>query len=422
MSVELTYAAVRQLRLKRSHYLVAAVLWLALCSQAQRAPSAVVPSRPLSSTVPIFLEDNRVFVELTFRRTDGSPRKARAWVDTGGGWFAITEPLAKEIGVTRTGDDITVGDGHATPIAHPNVRLGEMPLDLSTANVYEVLGETQMEPGINAEAFLPARVLMHYDAIFDYPARLFTLAQPGAVKPRGARIAATVHPESGFPRVEISVGGERYGFLIDTGAAYTMISRELLEKWGAAHSNWPKLIGAVAEANMMGSEMDTGALLVRISRMELGPLSIDSVGAVSRRVGIFETSMSRMMTAPIVGAIAGNVLKTMRIEIDYPGSAIYVQRNGQPDANDLDSLGLILRVGDDGKYTVVGIARKDGRPVVDGIQSGDELISLDGLNTSGATLDAVNRSLHGRPGDKKKVRLLRQGKEFELEVAVQRLL
>jgi hypothetical protein len=69
--------------------------------------------------------------------------------------------------------------------------------------------------------------------------------------------------------------------------------------------------------------------------------------------------MSRMMTAPIVGAIAGNVLKTMRIELDYPDSAIYVQSNGQP-ANDLDCVGLILRVGDDGKYRVIGIARKDG--------------------------------------------------------------
>jgi hypothetical protein len=66
--------------------------------------------------------------------------------------------------------------------------------------------------------------------------------------------------------------------------------------------------------------------------------------------------------------------------------------------------------------------RKDGRPAVDGIQPGDELISPDGLNTSGATLDAVNRSLHGRPGDERKVRLSRKGKEIEPEAAVQRML
>lgn len=99
-----------------------------------------------------------------------------------------------------------------------------------------------------------------------------------------------VHAQSGFPRVEISVDGERYGFLVDTGAAYTMISREVLEKLVAAHADWPRLTGAVAEANMIGNEMDTDALLVRISRMNLGSLPLANVGAISRRLGIFETS------------------------------------------------------------------------------------------------------------------------------------
>jgi predicted aspartyl protease len=408
------------LHLALSRYLVGGVLLSALCSHAQQATSAA-PAQPLFATVPMFLEDNRVFVELTFRRSDGSPRKARAWVDTGGGWFAITEPLAKELGVTRTGDDIKVGDGHATPITHPDVRLGELPIDLSTANVYEELGVTQIDPGIDAEAFLPARVLMHYNAIFDYPARLFTLAQPGALRPQGKRVGMVVHPQSGFPRVEISLDGERYGFLIDTGAAYTMISRKVLEKLAAAHADWPRVTGAVAEANMIGNEMDIDALLVRIPRMNLGSLAIANVGAVSRRVGIFETSMSQMMTAPIVGAIAGNVLKTMRIELDYPDSAIYVHSNGQP-ANDLDCVGLILEVGDDGKYRVTGIARKGGRPVVDGVQPGDELTGVDGLSTDGATRDAVIRSLHGQPGDKKTLHVVRNGKKIEQVVVVQRLL
>jgi len=34
---------------------------------------------PKVATVPLILEDNRVFVELTFHKADGSPRKARAW-------------------------------------------------------------------------------------------------------------------------------------------------------------------------------------------------------------------------------------------------------------------------------------------------------------------------------------------------------
>jgi predicted aspartyl protease len=370
----------------------------------------------------MFLEDNRVFVELTFHRPDGSARKARAWVDTGGGWFAITEPLAKEIGMTRAGDDITAGSQRATPIAHPEVWLGNLRLDLTTADTYSVLGVTQIDPGIDAEAFLPARVLMHYDAIFDYPARTVTLAQPGALSPRGKRIDMAVHQESGFPRVEVSVDGERYGFLIDTGAAYTMISRELLDKWAAAHPDWSRLTGAVAEANMIGNDVDTEGLLIRVPRMDLGTVRIENAGAISRRAGIFESSMSRMMTAPIFGAIAGNILKTMRVEIDFPENAVFIEQRGQPDPRDLDSVGLVLRVEDDGKYRVTGIARKEGRPVLEAIQSGDELARVDGLSTKGATRDAVIRSLQGRPGDKKTVTVIRKGKEIEVQVVVQRLL
>jgi hypothetical protein len=89
----------QSLHLAQNPSLVAGILLLVLCSHAQQ-PTSATPAQPLFATVPMFLEDKRVFVELTFRRSDGSPRKARAWVDTGGGWFAITEPLAKELGVT----------------------------------------------------------------------------------------------------------------------------------------------------------------------------------------------------------------------------------------------------------------------------------------------------------------------------------
>jgi hypothetical protein len=35
--------------------------------------------------------------------------------------------------------------------------------------------------------------------------------------------------------------------------------------------------------------------------------------------------MSRMMTAPIVGSLAGNVLKHFRLELDYPNQTLYLE-------------------------------------------------------------------------------------------------
>jgi len=50
-------------------------------------------------------------------------------------------------------------------------------------------------------------------------------------------------------------------------------------------------------------------------------------GAARRRVtagGTFERYMSSMMTAPIVGSLAGNVLRGFRVELDYPGKRLYL--------------------------------------------------------------------------------------------------
>jgi predicted aspartyl protease len=388
-----------------------------LCQTASRKQ----PSPDLSSaTVPLIVQDNRVFIELNFRRANGTIRKARAWVDTGGGWFAITEDLARDIG-SYHGEQIKSDVEGAVPIPAPRVLLGAMPLDLSAVNPYAVLKVKTIDPGINAEAFLPARVLMHYDAVFDYPHHLFTLAKPGVLKPRGIRISTPVQPETGFVRTELDIDGQPCGFLLDTGAAYTMISQEYLAKWHSQHAQWSSLRGAVGEANMVGKD-DVNALLLRIPVVRWGSIEIKDVGAVSRRVGTFETSMSRWVTAPIIGAVAGNVLKTFRVEIDYPNGVTYLEQAGQPSANDLDSLGIIFDVQDGGSYSVAGIAEKNGTKVLSGVQPGDRLVSIDNLTLAGATRAAVINSMQGKVGDKHKLRLARNGKEFDVELTVQHLL
>lgn len=47
-------------------------------------------------------------------------------------------------------------------------------------------------------------------------------------------------------------------------------------------------------------------------------------GVVSRQAGVFEKWMSSMMTAPIVGSLAGNVLKRFRVDLDYPNQKLYL--------------------------------------------------------------------------------------------------
>jgi predicted aspartyl protease len=405
-------------------FLVGSVAVATQDSSPNRAAQTLRPTAtPASVTVPLIFEDNRVFVELAFRRADGSFRKARTWVDTGGGWFAVTERLAKDIGAERKGEPFREEEGEAVDIAPPAVYLGSLPLDLSSAHVVAKLGADRIDLGVEAEAFLPARVLMHYQVVFDYPARRFTLARPGVLRPRGRPISSLVQKESGFPRIEIEIDGKAYGFLLDTGAAYTMVSRDLLDRLATEHPSWPQLTGAVGEANMLGNN-DTGALMVRLDKIRWGPFEIGSAGAVSRRPGVFETYMSKLMTGGIVGAVAGNILHGFRVEIDYQHGMTYLKQSSQPEPNDLDSVGIIFRTLTDGTYYVAGVADKDENDVFSqcSVNAGDRILQVDRLKVTGASRSALIQSLTGRPGDRHKVVVEHDGKQSETECIVRHLL
>jgi hypothetical protein len=126
---------------------------------------------------------------------------------------------------------------------------------------------------------------------------------------------------SGFPRTEIEVAGTTCGFLLDTGASFTMVSEALLESWGEKHPGWPRHKGAFGDARTLGGQtLET--MVVPTARW--GDHALRELGVTSQREGTFERYMSSMMKEPIVGALGGNVLKKFRVELDYKNEALYL--------------------------------------------------------------------------------------------------
>lgn len=246
-----------------------------------------IESQTQSATVPLYVENNRPFIDLEFTRPDGSVRKARFWVDTGGGGFIIVEPLARELGL-KFGPEVSEGGSRFATIEPPKVRLGGMPLNLKGARASVAIGQRTMMPGVPAEGLLPGHVLMRYHVIFDYPGHKFTLAKPGTVKPRGSRLPSPINQRSGFPRIEAKIGEQSYGFLLDTGASFTMVSQELLNKWGAEHSDWPRAKGAFGAANMGLGSMEANGLLMRVPQFDISTFQLRGAAVVSRPKGTFE--------------------------------------------------------------------------------------------------------------------------------------
>jgi len=313
-----------------SHALAVTVLALISACGAKPGPEPSRPAEPAGPpdrvTVPLHVEGNRPFIDVTFRKPDGSKRSARFLVDSGGGGFLIAEPIARELGLTL-GEAVSEGDAKLAQVTSPvQAFVGDLPLELDPKRILVMIGKDRLLPPAAPErgdGMFPGHVLARYHVVFDYLEKKFTLATPGVLRPEGEPMPMPVAEGSGFPRTEIQVDGATLGVLLDTGASFTMMSDALITPWRAAHPDWEWHAGAVGEAATLGGPTTQTIILPRIV---WGTFELPQVGVADRKDGVFERWMSSMMTAPIVGALAGNVLEQFRVELDYKNQKLYLKR------------------------------------------------------------------------------------------------
>jgi hypothetical protein len=296
-------------------------------SSAKRdAPSASSVTAPASDhvTVPLLVEGHRPFIDVSLRKPDGSTRTARFLVDSGGGGFLIAERVAREIGLAWGETHREEGQEFGLATSVPRAFVGDLALDLDSARVVVVIGRESILPPAapgHADGMFPGHLLARYHVVFDYPHAAFTLARDGVLSPLGQSLPMPVSKRSGFPRTELEVDGAAHGFLLDTGASFTMVSEDLLKAWGGAHPDWPRHAGAFGEAATLGGQtLET----MTLPGARWGALALGEFGVTSQRKGTFEKWMSSMMAAPIEGSLAGNVLEHYRVELDYPNEKLYV--------------------------------------------------------------------------------------------------
>jgi hypothetical protein len=163
---------------------------------------------------------------------------------------------------------------------------------------------------------------------------------------------------------------------------------------------------------------------VRVRRLALGALTIENVGVLGTGAGaklsgaldLFDW-YSKKNAVPVIGWIGGNVLKGYRLTIDYPRRVTYWLKQSNPDAHDLDQLGITLRF-DGTAYLVAGIATKNQKPTVEGVVPGDTLVRVGELDLAKATWGAIYDSMHGKPGDSRTLLLGRDGKRVSVDAKI----
>lgn len=372
------------------------------------------------ATVPMALDHNRLTVEISFRRGDGSLRSAQAWVDTGGTAVIVCEPLARELGVDLSAMPASGGHSFATENPVPILSLGGVPLDNEGMKLSVRPGRYAI-PGVRAECVLPPRCLRRLHVVFDYPAQKLTVALPGTLKPRGTAVSCRVHPDTGLFMVEATLEGEKTALGVDTGSAGTWLSDRLTSAWLVRHPDRPHAVGAAGSTNFFGFPLETKGALLILPGLSIGSMAVDQeIAILGLDQGLFDW-YSKKSAVPVSGFVGADLLARFRLEIDFPGQMSWWQPGPAATSRDLDIVGLTLRAESDGSFSVAGVVQRDGRPLVAAIEPGDRLLKVDGLEVNGAPMGSVIAALRGKPGDTRILRLERAGKHLRVETAVSRL-
>jgi len=375
--------------------------------------------RTVSASTPFSLDHNRLIVEVEFVRPDGSRRRAHAWVDTGNEFLIVAEELAIDLGLDVSALDQTDSERPVeTSSPAPPIFLGELPLTVDGVSV-QISRGSRVWVGVPAESNLPASVLRDLHVVFDYPEQRLTAAQTRQLQHRGVEVPCRINSDTGLFQVTATVDGDIVEFGVDTGSAGTWVSENLTRAVKERHPDWPQATGAVGSANFFGFDFEPSGVLMRLPEVQIGDVRTASTAVLGLDQRLFDW-YSRKSASPVTGIMGGNVLRGFRLEVDYPNQMSYWEPGPPMESTDLDIVGLTLRPEADGSYSVVGVARQNGVPTVQGVDPGDALRRIGAFETDGALMGTVIEALRGKPGELRLLVIERDGERHKIEAMVTR--
>jgi len=371
-------------------------------------------------TIPMSVEGNAPIITLAFKTPQGSLRSARFLVDSGGGAIILGEQLAKDIGLKSKGAVSSEDGQQYQEVDLPTGFIGEMPVDLQTSKAFAHVGTSSfIHDRYNVEGMLPGKALQHYQIVLDYPRHRFSVGEAGTLPHRGEKLACPYVASNGHPRVDVGIGGITYGFLLDTGTQITLMREDVLKQWAKEHPDWSRSTGASGPANEGADPNDD--FLLRIPRLQLGSFTVNHVAVASRPNEIYSAT-NYETPAAIVGALGGNVLSHFRVEVDYPEQLCFFERSGKEQANDFDTVGLVLDTNPRGQLVVRAVSSTASAVTRQNIQPGDVILQIGDSGDAPYTLTKAAQALSGVVGERKHLRILRRGEPMSVTAVVSRIL
>ncbi len=375
-------------------------------------------------TVPAVIDHNRVVIGADIRLPDGSMQHVRAWVDNGNPDLWMSRHLATVLALKISCDDKACS---APPPAE--IVVGGMSISLAGVKEAKIplkpVSAAVLAAGMDAQINLPATVLRQYDVLIDFPGHKFTIGAPGTVHFLGSSGKAQINAENGLIQVPAKIENKKYNLALDVGSNISFLSAELFDQMAAAHSDWPHMTGAIASANMWGADAEAKWKVMRVDRVQFGPLFLTDVAMVELPKE-WQDFFEKRAGMPTAGLVSAQALLNYRVGIDYAHATVYFDIGRLFNFPDFDAVGLILRPEDDGRFTILGVAEFNGQPSVtvgaNGIEAGDSLVAVNEIAVRGSTMGQVWAMLRGTPGQERRLIVERAGKQIAVVARVQHFL
>ncbi|MFY9646822.1 MAG: hypothetical protein WAK29_16705 [Terriglobales bacterium] len=410
------------------------VLLLTAALFAQSAPQA---TRQLESvSVPITLDQGRVVIDVDLLLADGTTERIRGWVDNGNPELCMTQRIASLLGLTVSCDQQFCSAMPKSPDFSPQIVIGGMKVALSQAGeqVREIgipRGASALAPGMSAEINIPSSVLRHYDVLFNFPDRQFSIGRIGSLKFKGVKSKMRVNETDARIQIPGKIENKNYDLGLDLGSSVSFLSDELFAKISKAHPDWPRMTGLVGPFNT-GEYLDEPKWKVmRLDRLQYGPLFLTDVAVADLSsglgadvpAGILPSCMTaRWKDGSLVAVLSAEALSNYRIGLDYAHATIYFDIGRTNSFPGFDVVGLILRPEGDTAFTIAGVADFDGKPSVANVRVGDRLIAVDDIPVAESTLGQAWALLESSPGQERKLTIERAGQQFRVAAKGQHFL
>jgi hypothetical protein len=401
--------------------MVAICVLLALCGRLQAKKKGPAGPPPHSVTVPAVIDHNRVIINADISLPDGSTQTIRAWVDNGNPDLYLSRRVATVLGL-----NVSCGDKECSAPPPEKITIGGMAIPLGDVKqakipLRPVSAAAVLALGMNAEINLPSTVLRPYDVLVDFPERKFTIGGPGSIHFQGVQSKVEVNAENGLIQVPSKIENKKYNLALDLGACISFLSEDVFDSLAAANKDWPRMTGAIGAANMWGAPEEVKWNVMRLGRLQFGPLFLTNVPVVALPKTVMDF-LEKRAGVPTEGLVASEALQNYRVGLDYAHSMVYFDIGRLATLPDFDVVGLILRPEDNGNYTILAVADFDGKPSVDGVQAGDRLVAVNNIATTGATMGQVWSALGGTLGQERKLTVERAGKQFDVMATVRHFL